>query len=906
MLVAALAFSLLTASVEVNAATIKGVVQANWRGAYDLLVLPAGPVRTGPQRRLVQVNYLSAAYGGITLSQYSRITHLAGVGVAAPLAIAGYLLETAYVPVTLTARAAGASGARVLAITSRYTADNGLSAFPPRAEGYVYITPGRLNFGPYGLGVVRGNLAGPAERLPDGKSVLVCATLLGPQAANPAGPFAASTGLLNGYCFSRARPGPVHAIIQWSFPVILAGIDPAAENELTGLGHAVIKGRYLAEGQRTPGVHHGEALPLLASATAFDSDTDQVTLSLLPPAAVAAARSGASPNGIARSLSKFPGTPVMRTEITAQQAWHELLTQLTPVITRLQVQVAQAPGQYWTAGAVTYRNGTGGLSPVPVSNPISVWTAGLNTWPTWLAPPAAAADTGFRRLNEYDLIAEKISTYVYNRVYLRLTGEFAPQKLAGFAGRGPGSPLASYRAPLLTGADGVSRRALRSQPLEPDGNMAGYAQQPPLLYTTLAGIVTLERHSAGIPGTSGTSSWQAAAPIGSVRVRVSGLRGTIQEQLRKIAAVGQEVHTATGLHVVVTAGSSPQQVTIGLPAGKFGRPPLRLAEYWTAIGVALVVLRQADRESLALFVLILVVCGLFLAGAALAGVRGRRGEIGALRALGWGRRQVFMVILGEVMLLGLLAGAAGAALSAGLIAGLGLHMPMWRAAIVLPVAVVLATLAGLASAVLATRVLPIEALLPAARAPRRTGRRVTSVTGLAIVGVSRVPGRVALAGTGLAVGVTGLTVLLAARLSFSTSIGDSVMAGLVNASTRTTDLVAVLLTIGLSATGIADLTYLNLRERAGEIATLAASGWGRWQIGRLLTTEALITALAGAIAGAGAGLALAASAFGLSLPVGMAAVAAGAGGLAVTLAATLLVLVFTSGRPLAAVLAADE
>lgn len=908
MLVAALAFSLLTASVEVNAAAISGVVRANWRGAYDLLVLPSGSARTGPRRRVVQVNYLSAAYRGITLAQYSRIAHLAGVGVAAPLAIAGYLLETADVPVTLTARAAGASGARVVTITSRYTADNGLSSFPPRAEGYVYITPDKLNPGPDGLGVVRGNLAGPAERLPDGKSVIVCPTLLGPPTANQPGPFSTSAGLLNGYCFSRAQRGRVQGIIQWSFPVVLAGIDPAAENALTGLGHAVTRGRYLAEGQRLAPVYHGEALPLLASATAFDSDTDQVTLSLLPTAAVTAARSGSAPEVMARSLGTLPGTPVMRTAITGQQAWQALLTQLTPAITRLRQQVAQTPGQYWTAGAVTYRHGPGGhLSPAPVSNPISVWTAGLNiNGSAYVAAPAAAADVGFRTLTEYELAAKKVSTYVYNRVYLRLEGEFAPQKLAGFAGRGPGSPLASYRAPLLTGADGVSRRALGNQPFEPDGNMAGYAQQPPLLYTTLAGVVTFERHSTGIPGTSVVSSGQAADPIGSIRVRVSGLRGTISEQLSKIAAVGQEIHAATGLRVVVTAGSSPQQVTIALPAGKFGRPALRLAEYWTATGVALVVLRQADRESLALFVLILVVCGLFLAGAALAGVRGRRGEIGALRALGWGRRQVFTVILGEVVLLGLLAGVVGAALSAGLIAGLGLHLPLWRAAIVLPVAVVLATMAGLASAVLATRVLPIEALLPAARAPRRTGRRVRSVTGLAVVGVTRVPGRVVLAGAGLAVGVAGLTVLLAAHLSFSTSIGDSVMAGLVTASTRTTDLVAVLLTIGLSATGIADLTYLNLRERAGEIATLAASGWGRWQIGRLLTTEALITALAGVIVGAGAGLALAAVAFGLSLPVSLAAVAAGAGGLAVTLAATLLVLVFTSGRSLAAVLAADE
>jgi putative ABC transport system permease protein len=206
----------------------------------------------------------------------------------------------------------------------------------------------------------------------------------------------------------------------------------------------------------------------------------------------------------------------------------------------------------------------------------------------------------------------------------------------------------------------------------------------------------------------------------------------------------------------------------------------------------------------------------------------------------------------------------------------------------------------------AARVPPSEALMPAARAPRRKGRRVNSVTGLAFIGVARVPGRSALAATGLAVGVAGLTVLLAAHVSFSTSIGDSELAGLINGSTRGSDLIAVLLTIALSAVGIADVTYLNLRERAGELAALAASGWGRRQIGRLLTSEALVTAVAGSVAGAAVGLALAGVAFGLSLPVLAVAAAAAAGGIAIAVAATVAVLASTSGRPLAAVLAADD
>jgi ABC-type antimicrobial peptide transport system permease subunit len=158
----------------------------------------------------------------------------------------------------------------------------------------------------------------------------------------------------------------------------------------------------------------------------------------------------------------------------------------------------------------------------------------------------------------------------------------------------------------------------------------------------------------------------------------------------------------------------------------------------------------------------------------------------------------------------------------------------------------------------------------------------------------------------MAAGVAGLAVLLAAQASFGRSIGDSALAGLVTASTRGTDLVSALLALGLGAASVADVTYLNLRERSGELAALAAAGWGRLQLGRLLVTEALITAVAGSVTGAAIGLAAAAGAFGLSLAVVVGVVGAAAAGTGVALAGTAAVLFFTSGRPLAAALAADE
>ncbi len=901
LLVAAVAFSLLTSSVDAASAKIKGVVGANWRGAYDLLVVPRGSAQSAGASHLVQVNYLSADTRGITLAQYRKIGGLPGVGVAAPLEIVGYVLETATVPVTLSSAAAGTSGARVLEVTSHYTADNGLSSFPPYAESYVYITPDPVTPILQALSSEHGNVVGPIERLPDGKKIVICPSSTSLTNGTSTSPFARDFGLQNGSCYSRQgqQAGPVQGFVEWSFPVLVAGIDPQAENKLTGLGKTVSAGRYLGGNEGTAqygSSHEGIVVPVIGSSVSFDGDTDQVTVSALPANAVPQVRSGNEVQ-IASNLSADHSSVVQNLTVTGGQAWSDLLQQLRTPLSADITSVAQSDTQYWTASTVTYQPGpAGGLAPKPVDNPISIWSD--NTFSQgYVTAPLSAQDTGFRTLTEHPAVRRTNGNYIL----LKAVGEFNPAKLGGFAGTGPGSPLASYRAPALTGANARSRTLLKDQPLLPDGNMAGYAQMPPLLYTTLKGAAALES-----PNIFSGSATQQAAPIGSIRIRVSGLRGTIRERLDKIGAVAAEIRKLTGLPVIVTAGASPHPVTVDLPQGKFGRPALALNENWTQTAVALVVLNQADRESLALYVLILLVCGFFLGAASLASVRGRRGEIGTLRAVGWGRRQVFTFTLGEVAMLGLLAGVVGALLSVVLIVLLGLNVALWRSLIELPVAIILALLAGLVPAALAARTQPTEAFAGSVRAPRRGGRRIRSLAALAVTGLTRVPGRCVLAGAGLAFGVAGLGVLLAAHASFGTAIGDSELAGLVTATTRSTDIVSAVLTVALSAAGLADVTYLNLRERSAELAALAASGWSRGQVGRLLGYEALLTAAAGSLVGGAAGLAAAGTAFGITAGVIAGVVAAILGGVLVSVIACAVVLVVTARRPIATVLAADE
>ncbi|MGC5022088.1 FtsX-like permease family protein [Micromonospora sp. DT47] len=58
----------------------------------------------------------------------------------------------------------------------------------------------------------------------------------------------------------------------------------------------------------------------------------------------------------------------------------------------------------------------------------------------------------------------------------------------------------------------------------------------------------------------------------------------------------------------------------------------------------------------------------------------------------------------------------------------------------------------------------------------------------------------------------------------------------------------------LGAAAVADVLYLNIRDRAAELATLRAVGWTDAALGRLVGYEGLLLGLLGALTGAGLGL----------------------------------------------------
>jgi ABC-type antimicrobial peptide transport system permease subunit len=346
-------------------------------------------------------------------------------------------------------------------------------------------------------------------------------------------------------------------------------------------------------------------------------------------------------------------------------------------------------------------------------------------------------------------------------------------------------------------------------------------------------------------------------------------------------------------------------VAVDLPAGVFGRPPLQLAEIWVRKGVAVRVLQAVDRKSVLLLGLILVVCALFVGNAASAAVRARRSELGVLACLGWPAWRLFAVVLAEVGLVGLAAGVLGGLLALPLAGLAGVDASLSRAALAVPAATGLSLLAGLLPAARAARAHPLAAVRPPVLEARR-GWHPRRLWQLALLDLVRAPGRTVLGSLSLGIGVCALTLLLAAGLAFHDVLVGTLLGDAVAVTVRSTDYVAVGATILLGVGAVADVLFLNLRERAAELAALYATGWSDAALARLVVYEGLWIGALGALVGGGAGLGLAALFAGALPPELLVTTAAAAlGGVVLTGAAALAPGLWLRRAPLVPVLAGE-
>jgi hypothetical protein len=797
VLLAATAFTVLTAASRTSQVRTVGTVTAHFSPAYDILVRPKGS-RSALETRsgTVQPNFLSGIYGGISLAQYHRIQQIPGVQVAAPIAMVGYTLVRAGIPVLLPAADSARPGRQLYRYATTWVSAGGTIRVsqPP---SFVYLTPDRLGL----------NSAGQTyEDVPGSAPVTVCP---GP-AAQPASPFDVAAQS-EGWCWSHINgsagaftlsppPHQAFALVTWSFPMLIAAVDPAAEAKLDGLNHAVTSGRYLAEGDGHGQAANGQpTFPVLAASTSGIGEYAITQVQRLPAPAAPVRLSGAT----MASEAAVPGQAVLTVRTTAEQAYRQVLAVASE---------HQPVDAYLTAGPVSYRrSGDGALTPLQVRNPVSVWQLGEAT-SALLAPPMDETESQYRSLGGHQEIGLQSGG---GAPEMQLVGVFDPARIRAFDSLSQ-VPLGPFQATTVAPANEATRNALGGGDLLPNLNLGGYVSQPAQLITTLSALPALEASSAFSGNT------HASDPISVIRVRVAGVTGPNPVSLERIREVAQQIAIGTGLDVDIVAGSSPEPTAINLPAGRYGQPRLDLREGWVKKGIAVAILTAVDKKSVVLFALVLVVCVLFVANSATAAVRSRRRELGVLACLGWRA-----------------------------------HQP-------------------------------------------------GGITALAVVNTMRAPGRSLIGVLSLAVGVAALTLLTAVTVAYRGVVVGSLLGDAVAVQVRGVDYVAVAATVALGVLAVADVVFLNIRERAAELATIRSFGWRESSLARLVVTEGAVIGTVGSLAGAAFGLAGAAE-FAGQLPSGLfaAAGASAAAGVLVTAAAALLPARLLSRLPAAHLLAEE-
>ncbi|WP_328584720.1 FtsX-like permease family protein [Streptomyces sp. NBC_00370] len=864
ILVAATSFTLLTATVSTSKATTVGTVRKNARSAYDVLVRPpASQTDVERQNGSVAPNFLSGTFGGITMDQYRRIRGMSGVQVAAPVANIGYLMVSSSVTVDVSRFLDSDATRQILRISPTITA--GLGSYRA-ADQYVYLTREPLRsastpdhlFGSKTL--EKGTVTKDTGRYRLDDKYDVCyyfnrdktektefnselpmkPNLIGEDLTGKS-PFDPK---LKSRLNCQSGQGKATADIWTGYPVLLSAIDPAAEEQLVGLGDTVTSGRMLT-GKDKPWVaapsksvygQHDRYIPAMLSSKPLTSGTLSATVERLDVGDPAELPSALGNPTAARFVQGLHGTQVGRVGADLDPGYERALT-----------DASFDTGAYWTVGPVTYRpapRGALAAQPQPAQKP-GLWLS-TDQQPL-LYVPEENQGTQYRKVTAHPATDCIGTGYCQGpdsgrlpNPFVQLVGRYDTDKLPGFSPLSD-APLETYQPPQVTGADSATRAALGDKPLRPDRNLGGYVSPPPTMLTTMDSISALT-HSRRAPGI------QDKAPVSAVRIRVAGVTGVDAASRARVNAVAGRIRAAyPRLQVDVTVGSSQVPQTVALTASA------RVKEPWVAKGVALRILKAVDTKSALLFVLVLVVCALFLGQAALASVRSRRTEIGTLRCLGWSGGEVLRLVLGELAVIGLAAGAAGAVLAYVLGSMLGQPEAGVKSLLVLPVALLLALAAGLVPAWLATRLGPMEAVRPPVTAVR-SARPVRSVAGLAMLNLLRVRGRTLLGAAGLALGVAAFTVLLALTLAFQGEVAGSLLGNAVVAQAREADYLSVALSLLLGAAGAIDVLVISQRERAADLAVLRATGWTNRELARLTLYEGIGLALLGGLSGAVAGL----------------------------------------------------
>ena len=776
VLIVSTGLSYLIGTTQANNGTVVDELQKRWGSSYDIVVRPEGSRSVTEDLNLLEPNYMSGLDGGITRKQYETIKQIADVEVAAPIAMIGYTSTSSSVG-THTIQEEG-----IYRLKIKDSQNTGL-----QNESYTMTT----------------FLAAGWEPMGDAKRTGVSPLKLGEQ-----------------------------PLYDYGSEVMIAGIDPAAEDQLVGLKKATTTGTYSRFFSETdlPASYGDQAtqIPILLNSREYVDAMRTYTYEKveLPFTATGVADmvQKIEQKGGKTYLSKLPVGEPTSYSITTQ----DVQKKLVDGILKNTLSTGDANNSD-SLSSIT-------LKPSPVEYKTIKSPYG-SRWPfTYQVQPKEVAKESllFKRSMYREAREFEGGFKGWKQVHLNYIGVFNPRELDVSKDPLTELPMETYfPAKAQWVMDQNDRPVNPVRDVKPANDSYDFLTKPPSMLTTLDAAFKLRGDKA----------------ISAIRVNVKGVETMNATSEKKLQAVAQEIEDKTGLITDVTLGSSPQLALTYLPGLKGESALGWVQQPWIKLGSSIAIFQEAKVGMSGIIASVIAVALVYVFSSNIILLYARKKEFAILLSLGWRPRQLSKLLFLEATLLGTLV-----ALIAWVILG-----SFWITADH-PIAlgrIILIGLSGLliywggtiVPTLLIRRIQPFESMRSGEVSKGRRFVRAQSVLGMSINQLATYWQRTLLSIIAIALPTSLFIFFLFITFRLKGVLYATWLGEYVALEVGTMHYVAMGVALLIAILTTTEIMWQNVNERKNQLAVLKATGWRNGQIRLLVLSEGVMTGLFAGIVG---------------------------------------------------------
>jgi putative ABC transport system permease protein len=570
---------------ETSKGTILETLEKKWKASYDIVVRPQGSVASTEEKGLMDPNYLSGLSGGITFDELQAIREIEGVSIAAPISILGYTMITSHMG-EFEFKDSG-----IYRLSSKFTEYDGITDYIQDIDSY------------YGVNL---NLKEDST-----------------ESMRKYGFFTVDR-------YGRKLTKGSKIDLFGTFTILVAAIDPVAENQLVGLKQATIhqdNSRYFDKQDTVQTFSDNNfefqvtQMPILLSATSpvdytYTYELEKLDLKTDSTQDVNQTLQIIAENGAEDYLETVREDKIEQLTFDSGEAHRELIKQLLHNDSTEPLILDEKPSP------LIYEVTT---SPFP------------NRWNTAyeIVPPNITNDFyhAYRELNFFD---KDISKSKSPRIHPNFIGVFDPRKLQISTDPVTDLPMETYRLPTASYVLDESTNPINPpRPIKATSNPFGYIMQPPFMLTTIDAAKEILGH----------------APISAIRIKVDGVDSLNEQSQLKLERIASEIRRKTGLRADITLGSSPQPLLIHIPDIK-GQDSLGWMEQpWIKTGVSINIFQETKLGYTGIIFTLIVIAIIYVLSNNYISFLARKQEIALLMALGWKQSTIRKIFLVESLLL---------------------------------------------------------------------------------------------------------------------------------------------------------------------------------------------------------------------------------------------------------------